>query len=85
MCQQSARTYEFPLEPKGILTNNNDFYQAMREKWRNEINSENEKVNATKTPVTQSKTTVSQSNAPSRKLTKRIEAQRAALDNEDYT
>ena len=57
----------------------------MREKWRNEINSENEKGNAPKTPVTQSKTTVSQSNAPSRKLRERIEAQRAALDKEDYT
>ena len=67
------------------IANNNDFFQAMREKWRNEINSENEKGNAPKTPVTQSKTTVSQSKTPSMTVRERIEAQRAALEKEDYT
>ena len=65
--------------------NANDFYQAMREKRRNEINSENEKGNAPKTTVSECKTTVTQSNAPSMTLKERIEARRAALDKEDYT
>jgi len=58
--------------------NANDFYQAMREKRKNDINSENEKVKAPKAPV-------SQSNAPTMTLKERIEARRAALDKEDYT
>jgi hypothetical protein len=58
--------------------NANDFYQAMREKRRNDINSEKEKVNA-------SKASISQTNAPPMTLKERIEARRAALDKEDYT
>ena len=61
------------------------FTKQCREKWRNEINSENEKGNSLESPVTQSKTTVSQYNAPSMTLKERIEERRVVLDNEGYT
>jgi len=58
--------------------NANDFYQAMREKRRNERNSENVKVSSPKAPVIPS-------NGPPMTLKERIEARRAALDKEDYS
>jgi len=61
--------------------NANDFYQAMREKRRNDLNKENTSAVA---PVKQTVPSNKQANMPTMTLKEKIEARRAALEKEDF-